>query len=79
MRLAGIFCTVLGVVLAAFTLGRLVSFAFRVAGEGATDAPAQATVCPALAGLGLGMLLLLGGTLMLWKAKKADEASSDAD
>jgi len=73
MRLAGLFCTVLGLVLATFTLGRLVSLPFRSAGEGATDAPVEAMLCPALAGLGLGTLLLLGGTLMLWKAKKAAE------
>jgi len=78
MRLGGIFCTVLGVVLVAFTLGRLVSFAFALASDAAPDAPASATVCPALAGLGLGMLLLLGGTLMLWKAKRATEASEGA-
>lgn len=75
MRLGGIFFAVLGTVLVTFTLGRLISFAFSLASDAPPDTPASATVCPALAGLGLGMLLLLGGTLMLWKAKQAAEAT----
>ncbi len=75
MRLAGIFCTVLGVALAAFTLSRLVAALWRsTAGE--SDA-LGAVVCPALAGLGLGIALLLGGSLLLWKAAGGATPPSD--
>lgn len=74
MRLAGIFCTVLGVALAAFTLSRLVATLFRSGGDG--DA-LGAVICPALAGLGLGIALLLGGSLLLWKAAGGKPPTDD--
>lgn len=66
MRLAGIFCTVLGAVLAAYTLFRLGAALWAAMdGDGTQLGP---TVCPALGGLGLGIALLLGGSVLLWRA-----------